>query len=190
MMKKNLLDRNTYSKEIELILSIKFSTNHEIFTSVDESPEYRCFRLCGTSPHSGQVIWYNATSPLSISLQWLHGADFRNECNVDLRLPRNSLLFLTPLCTVPSNINIKEKLLLCEKTPEEKILINSRINCFYFMIILDTFTKNYQKIENVYIFYKFENDFSILVNRRIMIIYRKLSSFYFILSLFAVSFLP
>ena len=189
MMKKNLLDRNTYSKEIELIfLSIKFSTNHEIFTSVDESPEYRCFRLCGTSPHSGQVIWYNATSPLSISLQWLHGADFRNECNVDLRLPRNSLLFLTPLCTVPSNINIKEKLLLCEKTPEEKILINSRINCFYFMIILDTFTKNYQKIENVYIFYKFENDFSI--NRRIMIIYRKLSSFYFILSLFAVSFLP
>ena len=134
MTKKNLLDRNTYSKEYELIcyiVSIKFSINHEIFTSVDESPEYRCFRLCGTSPHSGQVIWYNATSPLSISLQWLHGADFRNECNVDLRLPRNSLLFLTPLCAVPSNINIKEKLLLCEKTPEEKILINSWINCFY-----------------------------------------------------------
>ena len=169
-------------------MSIRISINYEIFTSVVASPEYRCFRLCGTSPHSGQVIWYKATSPLSISLQWLHGADFRNECNVDLRLPRNSLLFLTPLCAVPSNINIKEKLLLCEKTPEEKILINSRINCFYFMIILDTFTKNYQKIENVYIFYKFENDFSI--NRRIISIYRKLSSFYFILSLFAVSFLP
>ena len=143
-------------------LSIKFSINHEIFTSVDESPEYRCFRLCGTSPHSGQVIWYNATSPLSISLQWLHGADFRNECNVDLRLPRNSLLFLTPLCTVPSNINIKEKLLLCEKTPEEKILINSWIYpgvelnflLTVFMTIVDSFIKNNQNVKDIYISYK------------------------------------
>ena len=70
------------------------------FTSVLFIPENKCFRLGGTSPHSGHVIWYKATSPLSINLQWLHGLDIIiADLKVDRRLMREDLFFSlwTPL---------------------------------------------------------------------------------------------
>ena len=64
------------------------------FTSVLFIPENKCFRLGGTSPHSGHVIWYKATSPLSINLQWWHGLDIIiADLKVDRRLMREDLFF-------------------------------------------------------------------------------------------------
>ena len=64
------------------------------FTSVLFIPENKCFRLGGTSPHSGHVIWYKATSPLSINLQWLHGLDIIiADLKADRRLRREDLFF-------------------------------------------------------------------------------------------------